>query len=50
VDPGTSRQVADRIIITYVALGGGTTATDWVEKGYFSRPGEAEAGVDGPAV
>jgi tetratricopeptide (TPR) repeat protein len=39
IDPGTSRQVSDRLIIAYAELGEWSLAMDWVEKGYFRRPG-----------
>lgn len=38
-DRQTSRQVSDRIIITSGELGDWTRAMDWVERGYYVRPG-----------
>lgn len=38
-DRQTSRQLSDRIIITCGELGDYTRAMDWVERGYFIRPG-----------
>ncbi len=38
-DRQTSRQVADRIVITCGELGEWKTAMDWVERGYYVRPG-----------
>ena len=38
-DEGSSRQLSDRIIMTAGELGTWTTAMDWVERGYFVRPG-----------
>ena len=39
LDPGTSRQISDRLIIALAELGDWSQAMDWVEKGYFRRPG-----------
>lgn len=38
-DEGSSRQLSDRIIMTAGELGNWSTAMDWVERGYFVRPG-----------
>jgi serine/threonine protein kinase len=38
-DRHTSRQLSDRIIITSGELGEWTRAMDWVERGYYVRPG-----------
>ena len=38
-DRQTSRQLSDRIIITCGELGDYTRAMDWVERGYYIRPG-----------
>jgi tetratricopeptide (TPR) repeat protein len=39
VDPGTSRQPSDKIIIVLAELGEWSRAMDWVERGYHRRPG-----------
>jgi serine/threonine protein kinase len=38
-DPNSSRQLADRIIITLADLGEWHAAMDWVERAYHRRPG-----------
>jgi tetratricopeptide (TPR) repeat protein len=39
VDHGTSRQVADQIIVCHAELGEWRAAMDWIERGYHKRPG-----------
>jgi tetratricopeptide (TPR) repeat protein/tRNA A-37 threonylcarbamoyl transferase component Bud32 len=39
IEHGTSRQVADQIIVCYAELGEWRSAMDWVERGYHKRPG-----------
>jgi tetratricopeptide (TPR) repeat protein len=39
IDPNSSRQLSDRIIITAAELGDWTEAMNWVERSYLRRPG-----------
>lgn len=38
-DRGTTRQLADKILIVLAELGEWTQAMDWVERAYHRRPG-----------
>jgi tetratricopeptide (TPR) repeat protein/tRNA A-37 threonylcarbamoyl transferase component Bud32 len=39
VNSSSSRQLSDRIIVAYAELGEWKSAMDWVERGYYRRPG-----------